>query len=290
MPAGLVKLAKTLRWKLIHRGRRRDVTMETWNGLLTWDSKDWLIGKYLYVNRSYERSNIENTLALLHDEGYVRRPGRTMLDIGANIGMIAIALLNQGYFEKALAFEPDPNNYRLLDKNTAQNGLGSRIAAYPIGLSSPGSGAAVLERSPDNFGDHRIRWTNDSGFFGEERRATLPVRLASLDEFFHEHAELDPGDVDLVWIDIQGHEGYFFGGARDFFKRRVPVVSEFWPYGLARSGMKVPEYLEIVRSLFTHFYWWTNGGFQKKPVGELDGLFELHAKPRAGDQVILVRH
>src|SRR5262245_10648352 len=111
MPKIVPRFVKLLRWKLIHWGPRRDVTLDTWNGLLTCDSKDWLIGKYLFLDRSYEAANIERTMNLLGREGYLGGKGRIVLDIGANLGMISIALLKHQYFERAVAFEPEPNNF-----------------------------------------------------------------------------------------------------------------------------------------------------------------------------------
>ena len=40
----------------------------------------------------------------------------------------------------------------------------------------------------------------------------------------------------LVWIDAQGHEGHILTGARSLHGADVPVLIEFWPYGLERAG------------------------------------------------------
>src|SRR5712692_6723933 len=94
------ELSRRLRWLLIYSGPRHDVTVRTSNALLTFDSKDWLIGKYLYVKRSYEAEEIHRTTALLKKEGYLAEAGggrALVLDVGANIGMICIALLKNYY-------------------------------------------------------------------------------------------------------------------------------------------------------------------------------------------------
>ena len=64
---------RRLRWWLIYHGPRRDVTVDTANGLLTFDSKDWLIGKYLYVKRSHEEKEARWAARLLSKEGYAGR-------------------------------------------------------------------------------------------------------------------------------------------------------------------------------------------------------------------------
>ena len=286
----LRRLLRLLQWKLIYYGAKRDITLDTWNGLLTCNTKNWLIGKYLYVNRSYEADNIEKTMDLLRREGYLAGGGNVVFDVGANIGMIAIALLKRKYFQSAVAFEPEPDNFRLLLRNVTQNSLENRITCLPYALSSHVyAGQGTLELSRDNFGDHRIRHSGTAGFFNEEKRQVMPVEMKTLDGFLENYKDIDPNAVSLIWIDIQGHEGHFFEGAHELLKRRIPVVSEFWPYAIERSGMPLSRYREILVENFTHFYRFKDDGFEKIPISQVDELFKLYNTPRSGDQLVLVR-
>ena len=283
------RLWRTLAWRLIHLGPRRDVTVDTFNGRLTFDSKDWPIGKDLYTRRSYESQQIRDVLELLRAEGYLHSPGEgTVLDVGANIGMICIALLKHGYFERAVAFEPAPNSYRLLVRNIEQNGLSDRILHFPYAVSSSESDVE-LELSEDNSGDHRVRHINTAGFFREDRRRTVKVRGMTLGRFLGEHAELDPEEVALVWLDIQGHEGQFLEGGREFLGRGVPVVSEFWPYGILRSGMSRQAFCRIVGELFTHYYVVGGNARARLPIAQVEGLFDTHSGPREFCTLAFVR-
>lgn len=283
------KLWKTLLWGLIHLGPRRDVTVDTVNGRLSFDSKDWLIGKYIYVRRSYECDLIREVLDLLRLEGYSNTPGNgTVLDVGANIGMICIALLKHRHFERAVAFEPAPNSYRLLVKNIEQNGLSHRILHFPYALSSC-EAEMELELSRDNSGDHRIRQMTGGGFFRENRRRTIRVKAKSLDRLLVEHPGLRAEQVALIWLDIQGHEGRFLEGARDLLSRGIPIVSEFWPYAILRSGMSRPEFCRIVSGLFTHYYLLPNDRPERLPISRIDSLFDEYSRPREMCTVLLVR-
>ncbi len=40
----------------------------------------------------------------------------------------------------------------------------------------------------------------------------------------------------LIWMDTQGYEGHVLRGAKEILSKGTPLVSEFWPYGLRRSG------------------------------------------------------
>ncbi len=285
------ELSRRLRWLLIYSGPRRDVTVRTSNALLTFDSKDWLIGKCLYVKRSYEAEETHRVTTLLKKEGYLPEAGggrALVLDVGANIGMICIALLKDRYFERALAFEPAPDSYRLLAHNVKQNGLDERILHFPYALSSL-EGEVEMELSTDNSGDHRVRHCKTAGFFREERRRTLKAQATTLDRFLAERPALNRDAVALVWLDIQGHEGRFFQGAAGLLGRGVPVVSEFWPYAIERSGMSRADYLGIASNLFTHFYLPQGGGFEKFPIAGLGHLFNAYSAPRQMCQMVLVR-
>ena len=267
---------------MIHVGPKRDVTVDTANGVLTFDSRNWLIGKYLYVKRAHEENEIRSALELLMAEGLIGPCGNTIINAGANIGMTCIALVKSGYFDRAIAFEPDPENYRLLVRNIDQNGLRERIQAFPVALSST-AGPLEFELSADNSGDHRIRQTDRPGFYREETRRTISVPGETLDRFFENKTDA----VDACWVDIQGHEGHFFRGARTFLGRGVPVIFEFWPYGLERAGTTPREFVSLVSTMFMHFWVIGNHDYQRAPLSDMIKLFDVYSGPRNFCLVVL---
>lgn len=288
MAKGLSYYARRLQWLAHYYRGEHDVTMATANGILSCRNKDWLIGKHLFTHRDYEFDFIRMSLEFLQTNGLLR-PGRnqTVADIGANLGMICIALLREQAFDKAIAFEPLPESFRLLKKNVEQNGLAERIDCFPLALSSE-DGEIGFEIATDNSGDSRVRRTSAMGTMNEHRRETVPVRAARFDTFLTENA-VDPDEIDLLWIDIQGHEGHFFKGAEKFFERRkVPVISEFWGYGIGRSGMSAKEYGEIAARTFSRFFVLNGNRYESKPIAEIETLFETHSKPREIANLILV--
>jgi FkbM family methyltransferase len=277
----LLQIWRRICWAAIYWGPRRDVTVNTLNGLLTFDSKDWLIGKYLYVRREHESDELAKVAELLQAEGYLAdsRPPTAVMNVGANLGMTVIGLLKQGYFQRAIAFEPTPDSYRLLVRNIQQNGLADRILHFPFALSSS-EGSIELEICADNSGDNRIRISKQPGFFAEEKRTTVSAAVKTLDGLMAESAALRNESVGLVWMDIQGHEGHFFAGAREFFKRGIPVVSEIWPYALDRSGMSLLEFRALLGEMFSHFYVLGSTPACKLPISEVDTMFTKFAGPR----------
>ena len=58
----------------------------------------------------------------------------TLVDVGANVGMYTVwAAKTRGV--RVYAFEPEAQNYALLNRNIALNGLGDRVTAFCLGLS-----------------------------------------------------------------------------------------------------------------------------------------------------------
>jgi FkbM family methyltransferase len=65
-------------------------------------------------------------------------PGEVLVDVGANVGMYTIwAAKTRG--TQVFAFEPEAQNYALLNRNIVLNGLAGRVKAYCLALSdAPG--------------------------------------------------------------------------------------------------------------------------------------------------------
>jgi FkbM family methyltransferase len=61
-------------------------------------------------------------------------PGDVVIDIGANVGMFTVlAAKTRG--SRVIAFEPESQNYALLNRNIFGNGLGDRVTAYCLAIA-----------------------------------------------------------------------------------------------------------------------------------------------------------
>ena len=64
-------------------------------------------------------------------------PGEVLIDVGANVGMYTIwAAKTRG--AGVFAFEPEAQNYALLNRNIAINGVDGQVKAYCVALSDAG--------------------------------------------------------------------------------------------------------------------------------------------------------
>jgi FkbM family methyltransferase len=193
------------------------------------NSSDQAIGRYTFrENLAYEFETLETVLSLLP----VQHTRETLIDIGANIGTVGIHAIANGLFERCIAFEPDPNNFRLLSANIALNSLGNKIRALNFALSEKSGEELEFELSDDNYGDHRVRISSKNGTYNENSRKVIWVATKCLDDYA---SEIAPANS-LIWMDTQGFEGYVLSGAKSILQSSVPIVTEFWPYGMIRSN------------------------------------------------------
>jgi FkbM family methyltransferase len=286
---------RRLRWKMVRGGphrRPRVLTVSTPNGRLSFSNMDFTVARTLYVRRAWEFDLITRSMAYLRDRGYLPDgAGDVMLDVGANVGMICIAMLKHGYFRRALAFEPSADNFAFLERNIRQNGMTGAIEPHCCALSDT-TGELPMELSEDNFGDHRLRVSSAHnalpGLQGEERRRTVRVPVRRLDDVLAEPAPVAVERIGLIWIDIQGHEGQFFEGARRTLAHGIPVVSEFWPYGIRRAGLDRQTFTAIASSLFTHLVHVhaKTLRFEQRPIGAVADLFTAYPGVDDGQEII----
>ena len=150
-----------------------------------------------------------------------------------------------------------------------------------------------MELSEKNFGDHRIREADSEQIedhYGESGRKTISVEAMTLDEVMNSQESSQHENIALVWMDIQGHEGKFFKGARSFFlqHKHVPVAMEFWPYGIRRSGMDKDEFCNLLKGLFQKFYILDEERPLSRDIQNIDAYFEHFDAPDSGAHLILV--
>jgi FkbM family methyltransferase len=123
------------------------------------------------------------------------REVRTVLDVGANIGISTLYLAQLFPRARVLAFEPVPDNFALLERNTAHL---ERVQRLPVAL---GEHDGTLEMF---FSDNAVNFGGFSRFEAgsdTSRRATLPLRHAG-----RQLAELGVAAADIIKIDVEGSE------------------------------------------------------------------------------------
>ncbi len=191
-------------------------------------TNDNVISKEIFVSEEFDLKKFYKALNFLNNKNKISR----LYDIGANIGVICIPAVKRGLVDSAQAVEPEKKNFELLKMNIALNNLQNKINIYDCALSNKDDETVEMELAEDNSGDHRIRNNPLFNIHGEENRKTIKVNSKRFDTLF---TDIDP-KKDLVWIDTQGYEPVILSGSDNLIKSKTPIVVEFWPYALKRSG------------------------------------------------------
>jgi FkbM family methyltransferase len=280
--------ARVEEWDRLASRPARRLTVDSRNGRLTFDSRDSIIGRALFVDRNWEYDLIARTAMLLRRHGLVDPHRRTLVDAGAHIGSTHIAFLRDGVFERAVAIEPEAQNLELLERNLRQNGLQQRVLLMP-GAVGARPQTVLLELSPDNFGDHRVRVTDAAGAYGESDRRTLPVEIARLDDLLDRDDAFGGQTVGLLWLDVQGFEGLVLQGATRLLERGVPVELEFWPYGLARAGTSKDGFLRLLKASFSSVIDLRDPELLLRSVDYVDSLYKTLVGPFADTELLLFK-
>lgn len=190
-----------------------------------------------------------------------------LVDVGANIGAICIPAVTRGYTNNVLAIEPHPSNCHLLRTNICLNSKEKEILVRELAVGEFDNASLLLEVSNDNSGDHRI-FVGDSsdGLYGESKRKKITVQSCTLDSIV-EHKKWQKL---LIWMDVQGYEGFVLKGAKKLIKEKVPLVIEFWPYGMKRAG----SYASL-RDMLAHYkgYYNLETPCDLYPIYKLDELY-----------------
>jgi len=295
VPKAVTRLHRAFRQGLYHviGAFSETVTVNTLQGRLTVSTRDSVIAAELFRRRYYEFDASMNAVHFLKASGFVPSENLCMLDIGANIGLISTGLLLSGQVAKSIAIEPEPGNFALLERNMAQNGLSDR--AYCLQLAVGDREATLeMELSPINHGDHRVRTRPAAGAVEQEQESSRPtVAVSSLPlsrilELPEVRAFTDAPPA-MLWIDVQGFEGYAFLGGKEYLAQGIPAVSEVWPYGILRAGMSLEQYIEIVSGTWSDYWVERRGRYTRYPISVLDRYLDEIGTGEHYENVIFTR-
>ena len=188
---------------------------------------DEAIGRDLYMYGEFDFNAFERVMTDL-GRGQIG----TLLDIGANIGPICIPAVARGLARRAVAVEPEPVNFSLLEVNVRLNSVSDRIRCVQAAAGSQRGGTVTLELAEVNFGDHRVAATSTVSAERGRREKLHDVPVCVMDDLV---ADADPSS-DLIWMDVQGFEIEVLRGCTDLLERGVPLVMELQPMLLNEHG------------------------------------------------------
>lgn len=139
-------------------------------------------------------------------------PNAVSLDIGANIGLTALAISAFTPAGRVYAFEPSPNNLAYLRANVQANGSRVEVVGAAVG---DGPGTVSLHLPPTGAHSSVIRSGAPDG------PNVANVRMISIDDWMRD-SRLDR--VDFMKIDVEGFETNAVAGAAQTIVRMRPTI------------------------------------------------------------------
>ena len=182
---------------------------------------DELISKQIFLDGSFDFFKFEKVVSIIKTNNDMT----TLVDVGANIGSIAIPALTRHYFKEAILIEPEEKNFQILMANIYLNGLIKKVTALNIALTDEDNSSLYLEINQDiNYGDHRIF----NGLVTSDTLNEKNIRAVRGERLDKVAPNLKKGNA-LIWMDVQGHEGIVLNGMKQSIKKQIPMVLEFTP-------------------------------------------------------------
>jgi FkbM family methyltransferase len=169
------------------------------------------------------------------------KDGGLFIDIGANIGWHSKVVQNAGY--DVVAFEPEPENFKLLTQNCYKEG--SLLKDMALGDIST---TLFLERDPNNYGN---TWVSESG--------TSKATSVRLDDVLN---KTDALRTSVVKMDVQGYETKVIQGGIEFFKNLKKGTVIITEVSVWQPKFNLQLFLDVLHTDVTESYalcyWWNS--------------------------------
>ena len=179
----------------------------------TYFPKDSIIFQRAVAEGIYEQENVRIIDSLIKEK-------TTMLDIGANIGLMAIPALHSSKNIKVVSIEPSPNSFPFLFKTQQSSvfkdrwvlinkAVSDKIGKINFQLAKPKEAAyeSILNTARINFID------------------SIEVECTTIDNIW---SELDEAQISLIKIDIEGADLLALKGAKQCIDACKPYILMEW--------------------------------------------------------------
>jgi len=167
-------------------------------------------------------------------------PGRTFIDVGANIGYFSLLAAQHCPGAKIISLEPVSNSYKALLENIALNKFES-IEALNFAAGDKEETSTIYLSADDNTGMSSLQQPENYSGKSEMVKVTRLDQLAT---------DLKLTSVDVVKIDVEGNELAVLKGMKHIMENFKPaILLELNPQTLSRFGVQPADVLDYIKNL-----------------------------------------
>jgi FkbM family methyltransferase len=137
--------------------------------------------------------------------------GGVFVDVGAHSGSFSIPY--ESFFDRVLAIEPLPDNYRAMQRNIALNNLEGKIRSFNLAAGATNTHGTLFVKGDET--SSLVPMESPSG--------TLGVTVRSLDDLLIDEG-ISASEVRLIKADVEGGELEVLAGAQRLLAEGSPMV------------------------------------------------------------------
>lgn len=174
------------------------------HGVFTYHSDCRFLGASLRIYGEWSEDEVRMYKSIL-------KPTDTVIEIGANIGALTVPLSR--HCKKVFAFEPQSENYKLLEKNLIANDV-QNVEAFPIAIGSF-RGEVAMPTLKEVDADHGVIGDYGGPEVGFGSLVVLQHTLDSLKTL---------RDIAFIKMDCEGSERDVLVGGEKLIARDKPIL------------------------------------------------------------------
>lgn len=172
---------------------------------------------------------------------------KCFVDIGANIGMVSLAILNRVDNVTVYSFEPGPHQLNLLKKNIAKNKLKDKVKIY--------SEALCNKQGESSFSVHSHEDVSGDGFIDTNRAGKTEIIKVKTDTFDNWWKNQGMPEIDFIKIDTEGAEYLILQGMAEFLKNYSPaMLIEIHPQNIKNYNHNIDDLIKLIKELNYKIY------------------------------------
>lgn len=224
----------------------KGILFETINGQFIGEPKDVEINSSLGVSGQYDWSNISFISRYLNNS-------MNLYILGAHIGCLLVPLSK--YVKNIVAFEANPNTFRLLNLNILLNEV-RNVSTYNLAVYDSRTSVTFYQNNA-NTGGSKVKPITDRFIYHYDQPQKILIEAVSLEDFIAEKKLPMP---DFMIMDIEGSEYNALKGAGKILEHCKYLYIEFVPHHLFNvANINVETFLSVIAPHFDQMQIVNNG-------------------------------